>query len=112
MAQSGVVWRVEFNRFPEIIKGMERKASIVVRKTALDLEAGAKARAPVDTGNLRASIQAVRITDTHWRVTVGASYGLYVELGTRHMGAQPYFGPTVRALRRSFQQAMRGVVRP
>ena len=112
MAQSGVVWRVEFNRFPEIIKGMERKASIVVRKTALDLEAGAKARAPVDTGNLRASIQAVRISDTHWRVTVGASYGLYVEHGTRFTGAQPFFGPTVRALRRSFQQAMRGVVRP
>jgi HK97 gp10 family phage protein len=112
MAQPGVNWRVEFNRFPEIIRDMEAKAGRIVAKTALDIEAGAKARAPVDTGNLRASIQARRISQTHWRVTVGAHYGLYVELGTRFQGARPYFGPAVRSVRRSFHQAMRGVVRP
>lgn len=112
MAQSGVHWRVAFNHFPEIIKGMEGRAAAVVAKTALDIEAGAKARAPVDTGNLRASIQARKISETHWRVTVGAHYGIYVELGTRHNGAHPYFAPAIRAVRRSFTQALKGVVKP
>ena len=109
---STVTWRVVFNDLPKIIAGMEAKAAAIVAKTALDIEAGAKARAPVDTGNLRASIQAVKISDTHWRVTVGAAYGLYVEHGTRHMGAQPYFNPAIRAVTRSFRQALKGVTRP
>jgi hypothetical protein len=28
-------------------------------------------------------------------MAVGATYGMYVELGTRYMGAQPYFYPAV-----------------
>lgn len=110
MAKSGVNWRVVYNHFPEIIAGMEGRANALVAKAALDIEAGAKARAAVDTGNLRGSIQATKIKDGHWRVTVGAEYGIYVEMGTRFMGPQPFFSPAVRAVTREFRRALRGVV--
>ena len=112
MAESAVKWRVVYNHFPEIIKGMEGRAAAIVAKTALDLEAQAKNRAPVRTGNLRGSIQATRISATHWRVTVGADYGVYVEHGTRFMGAQPYFRPAIQAVTRAFRKAMKGVIQP
>lgn len=109
---STVRWRVEYNKFPQIIAGMEAKAAKIVAKTALDIEAGAKVRAPVRTGNLRGSIQATKISATHWRVTVTADYGIYVEFGTRFMAARPYFAPAYNAVVGSFRQAMKGVVKP
>lgn len=113
MAQgNAVTWRIVYNHFPEIIAGMEGKAAKIVAKTALDIEAGAKKRAPVDTGTLRGSIQARQVSATHWIVTVGADYGLYLEYGTRFMAAQPYFGPAIRAVRSSFNRAMKKVVQP
>jgi len=105
-----VKWRVISNDFPKIIAGMEPRAAQYVAKAALDIEAGAKARAPVDTGTLRASIQATKISPTHWRVTVGAEYGIYVEMGTRHMAAQPFLTPAINQVGRAFRQAMKGIV--
>ena len=106
-----VKWKVVYNHFPKIIAGMDDRAAQIVAKTALDIEAGAKVRAPVDTGNLRASIQATKISKTHWRVTVGADYGIYLEYGTRNMAARPYFTPAINAVVGQFRQAMKGVVK-
>jgi len=107
--QDGVTIRVVYNRLPALAKGLETKAGRVVAKAALDIQAHAQTRAPVDTGNLRASIRAQKVGPTSWRVLVGADYGIYVEMGTRHMAAQPYLGPAVDAVRASFLQAMRGL---
>lgn len=67
-------------------------ASVAVRKTALDIEASAKAVAPVDTGNLRNSISS-DIAKLHAEVGPTAAYGVYVEYGTSRMAPQPYLGP-------------------
>lgn len=107
-----VVWRVTQNNFPAIVAGMEANAERIVAKAALDIEAHAKTRAPVDTGTLKNSIQATRIGDAHWRVTVGADYGLYVEWGTVHMAAQPFFQPAIQAVTPQFLRALRTVVTP
>jgi HK97 gp10 family phage protein len=106
----GVTLRVEFNRYPEITRRMVRRADVIVAKTALDLEARMKARAPVDSGFLRASIQARRVGPAHWRVTVGAHYGIYVEYGTVRTRPQPYRDPAVRAIRPVFRESMRRVL--
>ena len=98
------------NRFPSIIAGMEAKAEAIVAKTAMDLEAHAKSRAPVDTGTLKNSIQATRVGDAHWRVVVGVDYGMYVEWGTVHMAAQPFFQPAIQAVTPAFLTAIRQVV--
>lgn len=67
-------------------------ARAAVAKTAHDIEATAKALAPVDTGNLRGSISS----DVHaFSAEIGptAEYGAYVEEGTSRMAPQPYMNP-------------------
>lgn len=85
----------------------------------LAIEADAKGRVPVRTGNLRRSIHTAGFrkgqrfyggTDDNGKpvptyaengrqtvVVVGtnAGYGVYVELGTIHMAARPYLGPAL-----------------
>lgn len=85
----------------------------------LAIEADAKQRCPYRTGNLRRSIHTAGFrkgqrfyggTDDNGKpvpdyavpgnqtvVVVGtnAGYGVYVELGTVHMAAQPYLGPAL-----------------
>lgn len=105
-------WEVKFNLFPQIAAEMDDKAALVVAKIANDLQAHAQTNSPVRTGTLRNSIRAIRITALHWKVVVGAHYGLYVEWGTRYMRAQPYLQPAVNLVRPVFMAAMRQVVTP
>lgn len=55
----------------------------VVNQSALMIESGAKVRAPVDTGRLRASIQ-IYLKDDGLSADVGTevNYAVYVEFGT------------------------------
>lgn len=101
--------RVVSNHLPSIAAGIPAKAAAIVAKAALDIEAHAKSRAPVDTGFLKGSIQATQISPTHWRVIVGAEYGIYQEYGTVHMAARPYFNPAIQVVRPVFIAAMRKV---
>jgi len=111
MPGDGVRWHVLYNHFPKIAANMHDKVPKIVAKATLDIEAGAKVRAPVDTGFLRASITSRKVTDEHWRVIVGADYGIYVEMGTRYMAAQPYLGPAVDAVRSGFIAALKGTLK-
>lgn len=85
------------------------KASTVVRKAALDVEAEAKRLAPVDTGFLRNSIGST-ITGDSGSVTaeIGptADYGAYLEFGTRSMAPRAYMGPALDRITPSFVQAL------
>lgn len=103
-------WVVTSNLFPEIAANLEPRAARVVAKIAHDMEAWMKAIVAVDTGTLKASIRAVRVSLMHWKVVVGAHYGIYVEWGTRYMRAQPFVQPTVNAARPVFLAAMRTVI--
>lgn len=123
---------VLYNRFPELTAALKKAVSQVVRKAALDLEAEAKTRAPVDTGFLRNSIYSVTHEgsdygqdasdptgdsylldevekpkdETTAYVAVGANYGVFQELGTSKMAAQPYLIPAADAIRPAFVAAM------
>lgn len=91
------------NNIPKIIAGLDRRAKAVSLETAEAVAAEAQARAPVDTGRLRNSIQA-RATDTGAEVVVGAEYGAFVELGTTDQRPQPYLTPAVESERQSFEK--------
>ena len=52
----------------------------------------AQKRAPVRTGRLQASLQKAG-QDGKYRVLTRCPYALFVERGTRRMGAQPYLTP-------------------
>ena len=72
--------------------------SAVLRRTALAIEADAKALAPVDTGALRASISTTITGDGRsgrMSAEIGPTveYGVYQEYGTSVMAGQPYMGP-------------------
>lgn len=59
-----------------------------------------KGRAPVDTGNFRASITVTPMFDGNVPVVqIGSNvvYAAYLELGTRYMTARPSFGPCLEA---------------
>lgn len=47
---------------------------------------------PVDTGNLKKSITKQK-TSEGWEIGPTMDYGLYVEIGTSRMAAQPYMAP-------------------
>lgn len=99
-------------------------AQIAVRKTAKDIQADARKRAPRDhlrppkdpsrpvTGNLRNSITTsdLRTTGRSGNVSaeVGptAEYGLFQELGTATMPARPFLGPAADKHLPAFEQAM------
>lgn len=73
-------------------------ASAVLRKTAHDIEADAKALAPVDTGALRSSISTTFTGDgRHGSMTaeIGPTmeYGVFQEWGTSTQPGQPFMGP-------------------
>ena len=53
--------------------------------------------------------ELIRSTDgtiTRW-VHDGVEYGIYQELGTSQMGAQPFMRPAVEANRRGFERALK-----
>ena len=84
------------------------RISVAVRKAAMDIEAQAKSRAPVDTGNLRGSIAASG-HDADYRVDSPANYSLYQEFGTRHMGAHPYMIPAAEHVKPALIAALRRI---
>ena len=81
------------------------KASQAVAKAAFDTQARARARAPVDTGNLRNSI-TVDVQGTEASVGPEADYGIYLEYGTSRMAAQPYMNPAADEVEPGFIDAM------
>lgn len=123
---------VLFNLFPELAKKLHDTVSELVRKAAFDVEAMAKDLAPVDTGHLKSSLYVVPgggkggstygqnvegdgallpevqapTSDQEAIVAVGADYGIFVEMGTSHMSAQPYLTPAAEAIRGPFTAAI------
>jgi HK97 gp10 family phage protein len=72
------------------------KAQAALRKVALDIEATAKASAPVDTGTLRGSIStnfSGGAGSIAAEVSATTNYASYVEYGTSRMRPQPYLTP-------------------
>nr|DAT51146.1 MAG TPA: putative tail component [Caudoviricetes sp.] len=70
---------------------------MAVRKTGLDVVRIAQMQAPVDTGNLRASIGMTQTGPASVEVGPTVHYGAYVEYGTYKMAAQPYMSPAADA---------------
>ena len=101
---------VRRNEFPRFAAVLPEQVDRVVRKAANDVEAQAKVRAAVDTGFMRASIKSGRVGPGHYRVTVGAEYARYVELGTRHMAAQPFLRPAFDAVVPTMRRALERIV--
>jgi len=87
------------------------RAKLVIKKTAADIEANAKAIAPVDTGNLKNSIghsDLRMLSAASLQVEIGptAEYGLFVEVGTSRMAPRAYMGPSLDRYSGPFEDAV------
>lgn len=101
-------WR---SKIPQTVNRVHKELSELVRTSALRVEAGAKLRAPVDTGFLRRSIQTQMEGDLSAVVFVAAEYGIYVELGTTRMRARPYLLPALEEVARSIGGEVKQIIR-
>lgn len=97
-----------------IAGGVGANVAKVVRKSAADVEAHAKARTPVDTGYLRSSIGSDHGRDgnlTYSDIGPTANYGSYVEFGTHRAGPQPYMMPAADKVAPSFVAGVEAVMK-
>jgi hypothetical protein len=116
------------SRIPAIIQHANTMAPIIVAKTGLDVEAGAKERIvtnqSVDTGNMLNSVAWTPTDDLSGEVIVGAEYGIMVEHGSHHparavetsegldvtteytIGAKPFLAPAAEDARPGFEAAV------
>jgi len=90
------------------------RSKVVLKKTAIDIEANAKAIAPVDFGNLKRSIghsDMRLLSATNLAVEIGPTvdYGGYVEHGTSTQAPQAYMGPSLDRYSGPFEQAMQQI---
>lgn len=128
--------KIIYNRLPQIVKQHPVIVGAVVARIAHAVEADMKAslsgqgggrmyvregvlhqaslpgKPPArDTGTLVNSIHARMVHALFWRVEVGAEYGLYLEMGTRHMAPRPFAAPAAEGRRAEFLAAMAAALR-
>ena len=87
----------QVERLQQALKAMphivQEELGKAVVKLVLIVEATAKKKCPVDTGNLRASITPVIESWARGFVGTNVEYAPYVEYGTRNAPAQPFLEP-------------------
>jgi len=85
--------KLDTRELVRIASGLNIKVDDVLGILAHQVEIISKALAPVDTGALKNSINTKRQKKNEWRVQDGVEYGIYQELGTSRMAAQPFMVP-------------------
>lgn len=91
------------------------KVANVIRKTAHDIEADAKAFVPVDTGFLKNSISTDfegdgRFARMSAEIGPTAHYGVYVEEGTSRQNPQPFMRPAFDRRKEGLVKAMEKII--
>lgn len=79
--------RLDTRKLDQIQSTLGFDTDQVVKWLAFQVEAGAKMRAPVDTGALRSSLNTARVETGVWRIEDGVEYGIYQEMGFTHHGS-------------------------
>lgn len=104
-----VVVKIDLTRLNELRAELKPRAQEILAESAFNIQGGAQSRAPVDTGALRSSIMAEQVGELAWQIHDGVEYGIFQELGTSRMAAQPFMVPAVEAERANFVAAWAGL---
>jgi hypothetical protein len=83
-----------------------RKTHDAVAATVFRVEAGAKVRARVDTGEMRNGLQGDMTGEYEGHVRGLAAHTIFNEFGTVHMAAQPMLVPAAHEARIPFVRAV------
>jgi HK97 gp10 family phage protein len=121
-----------FNHFPKIGEQMHDALSLVVRKTAMDIQANIqgfiRANGQIDTGFMINSAYTVTSQGSSYSgggkalpevgappddmtayAAIAAAYAFFQNYGTSHMPARPFFEPGIEKTRPGFQAAVSAV---
>lgn len=96
-------------RAPEVVRV---RSSSAVAASTFAVAQRARALVPVDTGRLKAAIESSRVVGGltgSVGVSKDAFYWRYVEFGTKHMPAQPFFRPAAEAEQAEFIRRMQAI---
>jgi HK97 gp10 family phage protein len=96
---------------PRIAAALEQNASRVTRNSAERVANAMRLRAPVDTGQLKASIQVKQRSGAASARVTAAYYWVFQEYGTRHHAAQPFVNQSVETERPVFRRQAREMFR-
>lgn len=107
---SSVTVRIVSNRLPAIAAAIRPAVSAEVKRATLGIQAKAQGMVPVKTGTLRRSITSQFPTDLSGVVGPSVAYGIFVEMGTRRMGARPYMRPAAEAVLPGFAAAVKAAL--
>jgi HK97 gp10 family phage protein len=108
-----VSFAVDVSGLVKIIDNLETVPEVLETYAGLMAEKAA-GDAPVDTGALRDSITYEMIDDETARIHDGPArdgklYGIFLELGTSKMAAQPFFIPAIMSYINPFIAAIKGL---
>ena len=81
----------------------------LVRNAAYKIEAEAKRACPVDTGNLRASINT-QVSDYEAAIGTNVEYAAFIQFGTKKRGATPYLYPALKQVQPEFEERLRDIL--
>ena len=101
--------RLDTAKLDAMIANARPKASMIVQTFGVAIAGAAAQGAPVDTSALRNSIpsESHMETDLLYIVQDGVEYGIFQELGTSKMAAQPFLIPAVEAFTQRYQDAFK-----
>lgn len=80
---------------PKVKRQMKEAEKKWLKAAALVIESQAKSITPVDTGNLRSSINH-KVLENEAQVGTNTDYAPHVEFGTSRQRAQPYLRPAFK----------------
>ncbi len=98
---------VDTTKLDKIISEMPSGSTEILLKYGMAIAGEAAINAPVDTSALRNSIlsESYLMDDTTFRIQDGVGYGVFQELGTSKMAAQPFLTPALEVWRDRFLKA-------
>jgi valyl-tRNA synthetase len=102
---------VKKNDLGRYANGLKPGASLVVRKTTLDIVAECQERSRVDTGAMKNGWQADFEDELHGAAVNNVAHVVPNEYGTVNMAAQPMATPAAEHARPGFVEAMKQVAR-
>lgn len=82
-----------------ILQKLPAESDRLVKAGAEAIQGKAATLAPVDTGALKNSLHTEKHGEFTYWVADGMEYGVFVELGTSRMSAQPFMAPAVEWVR-------------
>lgn len=103
---------LDIARLRAYTESLDDRGGRLAGELAHEIETRAQQRAPVRTGFLRSSINAIPESGGRWRVAVGAPYGPFVEFGTHNMGAQPFLIPAAVEVSKEIGARAKATFRP